>query len=208
MPNAFASIGFMPHVREEQKRFGSAGAYARLLSPDRLDGGELTAREAEFLSARDGIYQATVSETGWSYVQFRGGAPGFIKVIDQRAIGYADFRGNQQFISLGNLRHDDRVPIIALDCPRRKRLKLWGHARIVEAPEVIGLLHDGTGPKVERGIVIRVAAFNWNCPQHIPIRRTDAERDDEITQLRTRIKTLESRLNETAGVTQEAELPE
>ena len=179
-----------------------------VLSPDLDDGGELTAREAEFLSARDGIYQATVSETGWPYVQFRGGAPGFIKVIDQRTIGYADFRGNQQYISVGNLRHDDRVSIIALDYARRKRLKLWGHAQIVEDRDVIGLLHDGTGPKVERGIVIRVAAFDWNCPQHIPIRLTDAERNNEIAQLRARIKTLESRLNETAAVTQEAELRE
>jgi predicted pyridoxine 5'-phosphate oxidase superfamily flavin-nucleotide-binding protein len=208
MPNAYANIGFTPNVREEQNRFGSAGAYARVLSPDRDDGGELTAREADFLSARDGIYQATVSETGWPYVQFRGGAPGFVKVIDQRTIGYADFRGNQQYISVGNLRHDDRVSIIALDYARRKRLKLWGHAQIVEDRDVIGLLHDGTGLKVERGIVIRVAAFDWNCPQHIPIRLTDAERDNEIAQLRTRIKTLESRLNEAAAVTQEAELRE
>jgi len=208
MPNAYANIGFTPYVREEQKRFGSADAYARVLSPDRHDGGALTAREAEFLTERDGIYQATVSETGWPYVQFRGGAPGFIKVIDQRTIGYADFRGNQQYISAGNLRHDDRVSIIALDYPRRKRLKLWGHAQIVEDRDVIGLLHDETGPKVERGIVIRVAAFDWNCPQHIPIRLTDAERDNEITQLRARIKTLESHLNETAVVTQEAGLRE
>ena len=208
MPNAYANIGFTPHVREEQKRFGSAGAYARVLSPDRQDGGELTAREAEFLTERDGIYQATVSESGWPYVQFRGGAPGFIKVIDQRTIGYADFRGNQQYISVGNLRHDDRVSIIALDYPRRKRLKLWGHAQIVEDRDVISLLHDGTGPRVERGIVIRVAAFDWNCPQHIPIRLTDAERDNEITHLLSRIKKMESRLNETAADTQEAGLPE
>jgi predicted pyridoxine 5'-phosphate oxidase superfamily flavin-nucleotide-binding protein len=208
MPNAYANIGFTPNVRKEQKRFGSADAYARVLSPDRHDGDELTAREAEFLTERDGIYQATVSETGWPYVQFRGGAPGFIKVIDQRTIGYADFRGNQQYISVGNLRHDDRVSIIALDYQCRKRLKLWGHAQIVEDPDVIGLLHDGTGPRVERGIVIRVAAFDWNCPQHIPIRLTDAERDNEITQLRSRIKMMESRLNETAADTQEAGLPE
>lgn len=92
---------------KNKKRFGSADAYARVLSPDRHDGVELTAPEAEFLTARDGIYQATVSETGWPEVQFRGGAPGFFKSIDQRTIGYADFRGSQQYISVGNLRHDD-----------------------------------------------------------------------------------------------------
>lgn len=207
MPNAYASIGFTSRVREEQKRFGSAEAYARVLSPDRHDGGELTAREAEFLTERDGIYQATVSETGWPYVQFRGGSPGFIKVIDQWTIGYADFKGNRQYISVGNLRHDDRVSIIAVDYRCQKRLKLWGHAQIVEDRDAISLLNDGTGPKVERGILIRVAAFDWNCPQHIPVRLTDAERDGEIALLKARIQSLESGLNEKTQIHQEIRFP-
>ena len=207
MPNAYASIGFTSRVREEQERFGSAEAYARVLSPDRHDGGELTAREADFLTERDGIFQATVSETGWPYVQFRGGAPGFLKVIDQWTIGYADFKGNRQYISVGNLRHDDRVSIIAVDYRCRKRLKLWGHAQIVEDRDVIGLLDDGTGPKVERGILIRVAAFDWNCAQHIPVRLTDAERDGEIALLKARIQSLESGLNEKTQIHQEIRFP-
>lgn len=191
MPNAYADIAFTPRVREEQRRFGSADTYARVLSPERNDGGELGPREAAFLSARDGLYQATVSETGWPYVQFRGGAPGFLKVIDKRTIGYADYRGNRQYISVGNLRHDDRVSIIAVDYARRERLKLWGHVRITEDAEVVDLLNGADGPRAERGIVIRIVAFDWNCPQHIPVRLTDAERADEIAQLRNRIACLE-----------------
>lgn len=198
MPNAFAQIAFTPRVREEQRRFGSAAAYARVLSADSDGGFELTAREAAFLSARDGLFQATVSETGWPYVQFRGGAPGFVKVIDQQTIGYADYRGNRQYISTGNLRHDDRVSIIAVDYARRERLKIWGHVRITEAPDIVELLNGVDGPRAERGIVIRIAAFDWNCPRHIPVRLTDAERDGEIARLRARIDALERDLAATA----------
>ena len=137
------------------------------------------------------MFQATVSETGWPYVQFRGGAPGFLKVIDQSTIGYADYRGNQQYISVGNLRHDDRVSIIAVDYACRKRLKLWGHVRITEDADVVELLNGVDGPRADRGIVIRIDAFDWNCPKHIPIRLTEAERAGEISQLRDRIEGLE-----------------
>ncbi|MCR8827322.1 pyridoxamine 5'-phosphate oxidase family protein [Pseudosulfitobacter koreensis] len=191
MPNAYAEIAFTPLVREEQQRFGSADAYARVLSPERDDGAELGPREAAFLSARDGVFQATVSETGWPYVQFRGGAPGFLKVIDQRTIGYADYRGNRQYISVGNLRHDDRVSIIAVDYACRERLKLWGHVRITEDADVVDLLNGVDGPRAERGIIIRIDAFDWNCPKHIPIRLTEAEREREISRLRDRIAGLE-----------------
>ena len=191
MPNAYANIAFTPRVRAEQRRFGSADAYACVLSSERDDGAELGPREAAFLSARDGLFQATVSETGWPYVQFRGGAPGFPKVIDQRTIGYADYRGNRQSVSVGNLCHDDRVSIIAVDYARRERLKLWGHVRITEDADVVDLLNGADGSRAERGIVIRIVAFDWSCPKNIPIRLTDAEREDEIAQLRDRIASLE-----------------
>jgi len=194
MPNAYADIAFTPRVRAEQRRFGSADAYARAMTPDRDDGAELGPREAAFLSARDGFFQATVSETGWPYVQFRGGAPGFLKVIDRRTIAFADYLGNRQFISVGNLRHDDRVSIIAVDYARQERLKLWGHVRITEDPDIVELLNGVDGPRAERGIVTRIAAFDWNCPKHIPIRLTDAERDGEVARLRTRIASLEGEL--------------
>jgi predicted pyridoxine 5'-phosphate oxidase superfamily flavin-nucleotide-binding protein len=199
MSNAYAQIAFTRDVREEQRRFGSADAYARVLSPERQGGAILTAREAEFLTARDGFFQATTSETGWPYVQFRGGAPGFLKVIDARTLGYADYCGNRQYISLGNLRHDDRISLIAVDYDRQKRLKLFGHAMITEDPDVIDLLRVDDGPKAARGIVIHVDAFDWNCPLHIPIRLTDAERDHEIGRLNARIEQLEIRLRNAAA---------
>ena len=160
MPNAYADIAFTPIVREEQRRFGSADAYARVLSPQRDDGAELGPREAAFLSARDGVFQATVSETGWPYVPT-------------------------------GQRHDDRVSIIAVDYACRKRLKLWGHVRITEDADVVELLNGVDGPRADRGIVIRIDAFDWNCPKHIPIRLTEAERAGEISQLRDRIEGLE-----------------
>ena len=194
MPNAYAEIAFTAQVRAEQRRFGSDKDYARLLEPGRSGGAELTAREAQFLSDRDGLFQATVSETGWPYVQFRGGAPGFLQVIDPRTVAYADYRGNRQYISAGNLRHDGRLAIIAVDYARRKRLKLMGHARIYEDADIIALLNAPGSPPAERAIVIRVAAFDWNCPQHIPIRRTDSEAGGEIARLQARIETLEAEL--------------
>jgi predicted pyridoxine 5'-phosphate oxidase superfamily flavin-nucleotide-binding protein len=194
MPNAYADIAFTPRVRAEQRRFGSADTYARVLSPERDDGGELGPREAAFLSARDGLFQATVSETGWPYVQFRGGAPGFLKIIDKQTIGYADYRGNRQYISVGNLRNDDRVSIIAVDYARRERLKLWGHVRITEDADLVDLLNGADGTRAERGIVIRIVAFDWNCPKNIPVRLTDAEREGEIARLYDRIASLEREL--------------
>lgn len=194
MPIAFADIAFTETVRAEQARHGSAETYARFLSPDRSGGNELSVREVEFLALRDGFFQATVSETGWPYVQFRGGAPGFLRAVDQRTVCYADYRGNRQYISTGNLRHSDRVSIIALDYAHQRRLKLWGHARIVEDRDIIDLVSSEGAPPAERAIVIRIAAFDWNCPRHIPIRRTDTEAGGEIAHLAARIRDLEARL--------------
>ncbi|MDI3337961.1 pyridoxamine 5'-phosphate oxidase family protein [Defluviimonas aestuarii] len=191
MPLAFADIAFTPSVRAAQERHGSAATYAKFLAPDRDGGHELTAAEATFLTARDGFFQATVSETGWPYVQFRGGRPGFLKVIDARTIAYADYRGNRQYLSVGNLTSNDRVSIIAVDYPNQRRLKLWGHATLTEDAEIISALTEESDAVVERGVVIRIAAFDWNCPRHIPQRRTDAEHDAEVARLHNRIAELE-----------------
>ncbi|WP_294613840.1 pyridoxamine 5'-phosphate oxidase family protein [uncultured Roseovarius sp.] len=199
MPLGVADIAFTPTVRAEQERLGSAALYASALSPDRDGGRSLTEREATFLEARDGVFQATVSETGWPYVQFRGGAPGFLRVIDPQTVAYADYRGNRQYISTGNLRTNPRIAIIAVDYPARKRLKLWGTVEMSEDARVIDLLSTPGAPQTERAIIIRVAAYDWNCPQHIPVRRTDAEHGGEIAQLQARIDALEVRLSE-AGI--------
>ncbi|MGQ3489351.1 pyridoxamine 5'-phosphate oxidase family protein [Roseovarius pacificus] len=196
MPLGVADIAFTPTVRAEQERLGSAALYASALSPDRDGGRSLTEREASFLKARDGVFQATVSETGWPYVQFRGGAPGFLRVIDPKIVAYADYRGNRQYISTGNLRTNPRVAIIAVDYPARKRLKLWGEVEISEDARIIELLSSADAPPAERAIIIRIAAYDWNCPQHIPVRRTDTEHGGEILRLEERIRALEGQLTE------------
>src|SRR5437764_11902956 len=131
MAHRFGSLTFTPLVKALQERYGSRRQYARMAQgeskPDRL--GEA---EKEFIAERDSFYMATVGATGWPYVQHRGGPKGFVKVIDDQTIAFADFRGNKQFISTGNLMTDDRVALILLDYPRQLRLKIVGHSKIVE----------------------------------------------------------------------------
>src|SRR3546814_13616424 len=115
MARAFAEIAFTPAVRAEQARQGSAGSYAKFLDAEAAARDSLGAAEAAFVAERDGFYQATVGETGWPYVQFRGGPRGFLKVLDERTLAYADFRGNRQYLSVGNLRADDRGALILVD---------------------------------------------------------------------------------------------
>lgn len=183
MPRAFAEIAFTPSVRSIQEKQGSAASYAKFLKPEVGGGDRLTAQEAGFIADRDGFYQATVSETGWPYVQFRGGPRGFLKILSETQIGYADFRGNRQYVSVGNLAVEDRVSLILMDYPNRRRLKLWGHATTIDAadqPAMIADLHDEDYQAVpERAVIITIDAFDWNCPQHIPQRYTL----DELEQL-------------------------
>tara|TARA_R110002111_G_scaffold50183_2_gene88085 strand:- start:129 stop:641 length:513 start_codon:yes stop_codon:yes gene_type:complete len=154
----------------------------------------LGAQEAAFVQDRDGFYQATVSETGWPYVQFRGGPPGFVKVIDPRTIAYADYRGNRQYLSLGNLTGDGRISLILMDYPNRRRLKIWGRAQIVEgddAKDLLDALHKPGDPgRPERAIVIHIEAIDWNCPSHIPQRLTLAEMQPQIDAMRAQIAQL------------------
>ncbi len=194
MARAFATIAFTPAVRSQQSRMGSADGYTRFLSGDETSPDELGAQEIEFITARDGFYQATVSQTGWPYVQFRGGPVGFLKVLSSRTLGYADFRGNRQYISTGNLSGNDRLSMILLDYPTRRRLKLWGRARLVEGsdnPEILDRLHDPSyRAHPERAVLITVEAFDWNCPSHIPHRLTIDETHKEIAALRREIEAL------------------
>ena len=176
MARAFAEIAFTPTVQSIQEQQGSAASYAKFLKPEVSGGDKLTAREASFIAERDGFYQATVSETGWPYVQFRGGPRGFLKTISPTQIAYADFRGNRQYVSVGNLTVEDRVSLILMDYPNQRRLKIWGHAtmvRVEDQPEKIAELHDENYSAVpERAMIITIDAFDWNCPQHIPQRFT------------------------------------
>ena len=178
MSRAFTKIAFTPSVKAAQSLYGSRAAYARFEAGDDT-GDTLTPRETEFIQARDSFYQATVSETGWPYVQFRGGPAGFLQVLDERTIAYADFRGNRQYLSVGNLNTDDRVTLILMDYPNRHRLKIWGQAQVIhgsENPEWLARLEmPGYRAQVERAIIILVEAYDWNCPQHITPRFTEAE---------------------------------
>jgi ferredoxin-NADP reductase/predicted pyridoxine 5'-phosphate oxidase superfamily flavin-nucleotide-binding protein len=195
MARKFAEITFTPAVKAAQTRYGSRAANERF---ERAEdpGNTLSEVEAAFIEARDGFYQATVNEDGWPYVQFRGGPPGFLKVLDERTIGYADFRGNIQYLSVGNLAANDRIAMILMDYPNRRRLKIWARARIVhhdEDPELLARLEVPTyRARVERAVVMTVEAVDWNCPQHITPRFSEAEIDELTAPLRTRVAELEA----------------
>lgn len=194
MARAFAEITFTPAVLAEQERQGTAGNYAKFLSSEAAPADAIGPAEADFIARRDGFFQATVGENGWPYVQFRGGPAGFLKVLDDKTLAYADFRGNRQYMSVGNLRADGRVSLILVDYPNRRRLKVWGHARIVdieEDPELVAGLHvRGYRAKPERAIVITVAALDWNCPQHLPQRFTLEELEPALAPLRAELERL------------------
>ncbi|MBB2487512.1 2Fe-2S iron-sulfur cluster binding domain-containing protein [Mitsuaria sp. WAJ17] len=191
MSRAYSDLAFTPTVRAMQTRMGSRSAYEALdHTDDRRD--TLTARESEFIHARDGFYQATVGETGWPYVQFRGGPAGFLKVLDAKTLGYADFRGNVQYISVGNLQGNDRVSIILMDYAHQRRLKILGRVKLVTADEDPALLERLALPeyeaRVERAMLITVEAYDWNCPKHITPRFTEAEVNEAVAPLRDELR--------------------
>ncbi|GJM00408.1 MAG: phosphatase [Methyloligella sp.] len=192
MARAFAKLAFTPTVQSIQKQHGSAETYQKFLENEAEQANKLTNREIEFISERDGFYQSSVSETNWPYVQFRGGPKGFLKIIDEQTIAYADYRGNRQYISTGNLTTNNRTSLILMDYPNRRRLKIWGEVNIIEPssnPTLISNLHDETYRALpERVIQITVKAFDWNCPQHIPQRLTLEELEPHIQPLREEIK--------------------
>ena len=194
MTAAFTKLTFTASVKAVQSQQGSRAAYARLERS--AEGGDvLGLPEAEFIQTRDGFYQATVSETGWPYVQFRGGPAGFLKVLDATTLGYADFRGNRQYLSVGNLNADGRVALILMDYANRRRLKIWGRAKVVHESEDPDLLKRLQMPdyrgRVERAIVIAVEAYDWNCPQHIMPRFTEVEIAQWATTLQKKLAALE-----------------
>jgi len=178
MGTAFSEIAFTAGVRELQTKAGSREMYSAMdRSTNRRD--TLTEREIKFIESRDHFFQASVSETGWPYVQHRGGPAGFLKVLDERTMGFADYRGNVQYVSVGNLLHNDRVALILMDYANQRRLKLLGRVRLIDRstePRLIERLETpGYKAIVERGFVITVEAYDWNCPQHITPRFTKAE---------------------------------
>ncbi len=178
MGHRLSEILFTDGVRAAQERYGSRAQNERLRTAGRSND-TLTKAETAFIQARDGFYLASVSESGWPYIQFRGGPAGFVRVLDDKTLGYADFRGNRQYISTGNIDRDGRVALIFMDYAHQQRLKALGHARIVDAAQAPDLARQlevpGYRARVERAVLITVEAFDWNCPQHITPRYTEAE---------------------------------
>ncbi|ENZ82412.1 MULTISPECIES: pyridoxamine 5'-phosphate oxidase family protein [Caulobacter] len=191
---SFLDFASSPSVRAAQAEMGSD----RMWTPGGVDRvfERFTAEEAAFIAERDSFYLASVSEQGWPYVQHRGGPPGFLKVIDDITLAFADYRGNRQYISVGNTDADDRVALILVDYPRRARLKILAHAERLALdfdPALTGRVTEGLGrAKPERIFRLRLAAFDWNCPQHITPRFTEAEIERALTPLRDRLEALEA----------------
>jgi len=177
MNKNFTQLTFTNSVKKAQEHYGTRHAYARMeQAGDRY---LLTAKEAAYIETRDSFYMATVGENGWPYVQFRGGPNGFLKVIDESTLGYADFRGNGQYISTGNLQANNRASLILVDYATRQRLKLWAESNIIEAKENEALAAQLTMPdykaRIERLVILTIKAYDWNCPQHITPRYTPDE---------------------------------
>lgn len=197
MPHHFARIAFTPAVKKVQEAQGSRPSCARMEDVPCTVNQRLGEAEARFIAARDSFYMATVSETGWPYVQHRGGPIGFVRVLDGSTIGFADFRGNRQYISVGNLMTDERVSLFFMDYPNKTRLKLFGRARIIGLDNLPALSRPGPPDyraRIERGFVITVEGYDWNCPQHIAERFTREEMRVVTAPLEARIAELEARL--------------
>ena len=187
----FAEIAFTPAVRALQSAQGSRAAYARMQAAAEPGEG-LGARETEFLSNADSFYMATVSETGWPYVQHRGGPPGFLKVVSPARVAFADFGGNRQYITTGNLAENPRAMIFLMDYQNRQRVKIWGTARVVEHDAELNarLFPEGYKARAEAVILFTIEAWDANCPQHIPqmlfaedVARVVDELKDRVIQL-------------------------
>jgi predicted pyridoxine 5'-phosphate oxidase superfamily flavin-nucleotide-binding protein len=197
MGRHFASIAFTDAVRAEQDAIGSRAAYARMESGGAEDS-VLTAREATYLGAARTLFLASVNAGGWPYIQHRGGPAGFVQVLeDGRALAFADLAGNRQHVTLGNLRGADRVSLIVPDYLERRRLKLFGHARVVtraQDPALVESLSQAAGAPAGRALVVEVAGYDWNCPQHIPRLIPEEMVAEALGAAATRIAELEAAL--------------
>ena len=204
MAYSFLDIARTPSVIAAQSENGSAELYGRPDIP--RDFTHFTPKEAAFIAERDSFYLATVSETGWPYVQHRGGPAGFLRVLDERTLAFADYRGNRQYISLGNASANPRVSLFLMDYPNRRRLKIYARmeSRPLDADAALAIATASPGypGKAERVILFHLEAFDWNCPQHITPRFSEAEMVRVLEPVRIRIEQLEAenaRLRERLG---------
>ncbi|GGF68820.1 phosphatase [Azorhizobium oxalatiphilum] len=198
MSYGFLDIAVTPSVRAVQEQMGVDHVWSDFQGNRAFD--RFTENEAAFIADRDSFYMASVSETGWPYVQHRGGPRGFLKVVDERTLAFPDYRGNRQYISTGNVMADGRVSLFLMDYVHRARLKIYAHAEIL-TPEADPALTEqletpGYRGKVERIYRLRLDAFDWNCPQHITPRFTEAQVAEAVAPLRQRLAELEAEVRE------------
>ena len=185
MNDNFTKYSFTESVKQVQEQYGSRKSYSRMeLSGDR---NVLTDREKPFIESRDSFYLATVGENGWPYLQFRGGPKGFLKIIDDTTLGFADFRGNRQYISAGNIISTKKTSLFLIDYPKQQRLKIWAESEVhhaAEEPELVKSVEISEYKAlIERIFIMKIKAFDWNCPQHITPRYTTDEIAKEISLL-------------------------
>ena len=187
-----ASIVFTPAAQKAQAERGAAASYARRVEEGFPD--TVTPELAKFIAEQDMAFLGTASGAGAPYIQHRGGPKGFIKVIDEKTLGFADYRGNRQYITLANLSENDRAYLFLLDPARRQRIKIWGRARVIEddAALVAKLFDEGYKAKPERAILFTIEAWDVNCSQHIVTRYTEAQLEDAFNDVRKHIATLEA----------------
>jgi predicted pyridoxine 5'-phosphate oxidase superfamily flavin-nucleotide-binding protein len=190
----FLNMLSTPSIKAAQAANGSGDFWTAF--PGHRDFTHFSDAEAAFIAQRDSFYMATVAENGWPYVQHRGGPPGFLRVLDERTLAFADFRGNRQYISVGNIGANDRAALILMDYPHRRRLKILGHVEAKDLKSDPELAEKLATPsykaKVERAIVVHLEAFDWNCPQHINPRFTEDEVATALAPVRKRIAALEA----------------
>jgi hypothetical protein len=187
-----SDVAFTPSVKEVQERRGSRAGYARVEGRGGFETA-ITDELARFVAERDSVYLATASAAGRPYVQHRGGPKGFIRVLDEHTLGWADFRGNRQYITTGNLAENDQAFLFLMDYERRARVKIWGRARVVDDDPALveRLLPEGYRATPEQAVLFTVEAWDVNCPQHIPRKLDAAEVEDALARLRERVAALE-----------------
>ncbi|MBS1600570.1 MAG: pyridoxamine 5'-phosphate oxidase family protein [Bacteroidetes bacterium] len=196
MDKNFSAIAFSTSVKKMQEKLGSRSAYARVEKNADADG--LTENEIDFISLQDSFYMASIGESGFPYIQHRGGAKGFLKVLDNHRLGFVDFRGNKQYISVGNIATNNKVALIMVDYPSRTRLKIYAKATVVDLkddPDLFNLLNVGQyKSQPERMMILEVQAYDWNCQQHIVPRYTIPEINEAFAPQVEYIKRLEAEI--------------
>jgi len=188
-----SDVAFTPSVKAVQERKGSRDAYARV-----EQGGSwathVTAELAAFIAGQTSLFLATASAAGQPYIQHRGGPPGFLRVLDETTLGFVDFAGNKQFITLGNLAENDRAQLFLIDYAKRRRIKIWGRAQVIEGDEKVtaALMPPNYRARPSQVILFKVSAWDANCPQHISLKIDAADVNTALAERDERIRLLEA----------------